>query len=148
MLDFMRKHANSWFVSLIIGAIVVVFVLWGLAPFDPPSSRKWPRWTALKFTCPSTFGPIKTSCAPTRNDLGSDFNEEVAKAMNLKAQTLNQLIDEILIRQAAKRLGLVVTDAELRHYIEKIPAFCDERGFNEKRYQAITGPPAHSCFRF
>ena len=33
MLDFMRKHAQSWFVSLIIGAIVVVFVLWGIGTY-------------------------------------------------------------------------------------------------------------------
>ena len=69
--------------------------------------------------------------------MGSDFNEEAVKALNLKAQTLNHLIDEVLIKQASKRLGLMVTDAELRNYIQKIPAFADERGFNEKRYQQI-----------
>jgi len=36
----MRKHANSWFVSLIIGAIVVVFVLWGIGTFRSAQFQK------------------------------------------------------------------------------------------------------------
>ena len=40
MLDFMRKHANSWFVSLIIGAIVVVFVLWGIGTMRSAQFQK------------------------------------------------------------------------------------------------------------
>ena len=137
MLDFMRKHANSWFVSLIIGAIVMVFVLWGIGTFRSAQFQKVAVVDGTKIYLPEYLRAYQNLIRTYHERLGSDFNEEAAKALNLKAQTLNQLIDEILIRQAAKRLGLVVTDAELRHYIEKIPAFCDERGFNEKRYQIL-----------
>ncbi len=30
MLSLMRKHAGSWLIKVILGAIVVVFVLWGV----------------------------------------------------------------------------------------------------------------------
>ena len=29
MLNLMRKHAQSWFIKFLLGAIVFVFVLWG-----------------------------------------------------------------------------------------------------------------------
>jgi peptidyl-prolyl cis-trans isomerase D len=133
----MRKHANSWFVSLIIGAIVLVFVLWGIGTFRSAQFQKVAVVDGTKIYLPEYLRAYQNLVRSYQDRFGSEFNEDVAKAMNLKAQTLSQLIDEILIRHAAKRLGLVVTDAELRHYIEKIPAFCDERGFNEKRYEAL-----------
>jgi peptidyl-prolyl cis-trans isomerase D len=137
VLDFMRKHANSWFVSLIIGAIVVVFVLWGIGTMRSAQFQKVAEVDGNKIYLPEYLRAYQNLIRTYQERLGGDFNEEAVKAMNLKAQTLNQLIDEVLIRQAAKRLGLVVTDAELRQHIVKIPAFNDERGFNERRYQQL-----------
>jgi peptidyl-prolyl cis-trans isomerase D len=133
----MRKHANSWFVSLIIGAIVLVFVLWGIGTFRSAQFQKVAVVDGTKIYLPEYLRAYQNLVRTYQDKFGSEFNEEAAKAMNLKAQTLNQLIDEILIRHAANRLGLVVTDAELRHYIEKFPAFRDESGFNEKKYQIL-----------
>ncbi len=137
MLDFMRKHAQSWFVTFIIGAIVVVFVLWGIGTMRSAQFQKVAEVDGVKIILPEYLRAYQNLMRTYQERLGSDFNEEAAKALNLKAQTMNQLIDEILIQQASKRLGLVVTDAELRNYIQKIPAFADERGFNEKRYQQL-----------
>lgn len=137
MLDFMRKHANSWFVTLIIGAIVVVFVLWGIGTFRSPQFQKVAQVGSVKILLPEYLRAYQNLTRLYQERLGSDFNEETIKALNLKVQTMNQLIDEALIQQAAQRLGLVVTDAELRQFIQKYPAFQDERGFNEKRYLQI-----------
>ena len=30
MLDFMRKHAGTWLIKALLGAIVVVFIFWGV----------------------------------------------------------------------------------------------------------------------
>ena len=137
MLDFMRKHANSWFVSLIIGAIVVVFVLWGIGTMRSAQFQKVAAVDGTNIYLPEYLRAYQNLMRTYQERLGSDFNEEAVKALNLKAQTVNQLIDEVIIRQAAQRLGLVVTDAELRRHIAQYPAFCDERGFNEKRYQQL-----------
>jgi peptidyl-prolyl cis-trans isomerase D len=137
VLNFMRKNAKSWFVTLIIGAIVVVFVLWGIGTFRSAQFQKVAEVDGVKIVLPEYLRAYQNLMRTYQERLGSDFNEEAVKALNLKAQTLNQLIDEVLIQQASKRLGLVVTDAELRNYIQKIPAFADERGFNEKRYQQL-----------
>ncbi|MBU2487753.1 MAG: SurA N-terminal domain-containing protein, partial [Proteobacteria bacterium] len=33
MLSLMRKHAASWFIKILLGAIVLVFVFWGVGSF-------------------------------------------------------------------------------------------------------------------
>lgn len=137
MLDFMRKHASSWFVTIIIGAIVVVFVLWGIGTFRSAQFQKVAQVDGVNIFLPEYHRAYQNLVRSYQERLGKDFNEDVVKSLNLRAQTLNQLIDEILIQQASQRLGLLVTDAELRDYIQKIPAFADERGFNEKRYQQL-----------
>jgi peptidyl-prolyl cis-trans isomerase D len=47
---------------------------------------------------------------------------------------LSQLVEEALILQAAPRLGVQVTNAELRHDIESYPAFQNNGSFDQKRY--------------
>ncbi|MBM4289177.1 MAG: hypothetical protein FJ135_13745 [Deltaproteobacteria bacterium] len=134
MLDFMRRHAKSWFVTIIIGAIVVVFVLWGIGTFRSAQFQKVVEVNGVKIYLPEYYRAYQTLVRSYQERLGGDFTEEVATSLNLKEQTLNHLIDEILIRQAAQSQGLMVTDAELRDYIQRNPAFADGRGFNEKRY--------------
>ncbi len=137
MLKFMRKHANSWLVGIIIGAIIVVFVLWGIGTFRSAQFQVVAKVNGTNIYLPEFLRAQQQLYRVYQERLGSDFNEELAKSLNLKAQTLNQMIDEILIRQAGERLGLTVTDAELRQFIQKNPIFADERGFNEKRYYQI-----------
>ncbi|MGQ9921442.1 MAG: SurA N-terminal domain-containing protein [Desulfobacca sp.] len=137
MLKFMRKHANSWLVGLIIGAIIVVFVLWGIGTFRSAQFQVVAKVNGTNIYLPEYLRAYQKLLRTYQERLGSDFNEETAKALNIQGQTLNQLIDELLIRQAGERLGLTVTDAELRQYIQKNPLFADERGFSEKRYYQI-----------
>ena len=38
MLDFMRRHAQSWMIKVALGAVVVVFVFWGI--WNPHEGRE------------------------------------------------------------------------------------------------------------
>jgi len=137
VLKFMRKHANSWLVGLIIGAIIVVFVLWGIGTFRSAQFHVVAKINGHSIYLPEYARAYQNLLRSYQERLGSEFSEEMAKALDLKSQTLNQLIDEQLIRQAGVRLGLTVTDAELRQAIQRNPAFADAQGFNEKRYYQI-----------
>lgn len=137
MLDYLRKRASSWLVTLIIGAIIVVFVLWGIGTFRSPQFQKVAMVNGSPIYVPQYFKAYQNLWRSYQERFGSDFNEETAKALNLREQALSQLIDQLLLRQAARDLGLQVTDAELRDHIRRYPAFSDGQGFNEKRYYQI-----------
>jgi peptidyl-prolyl cis-trans isomerase D len=65
-----------------------------------------------------------------------DITPEMAERMGLTQQVLNDLIQEALINQQARREGVAVGDEELRLRIQSIPAFQDDGRFSRERYLA------------
>ena len=39
MLKWLRRSTRSWFIYLAIGAIVVVFIFWGVGSYKSPKSN-------------------------------------------------------------------------------------------------------------
>ena len=65
---------------------------------------------------------------------GGELTPEMVKALRLKEMALSQLVEETLLLQAGERLGLEVTDAELRQQIQSYPFFQQDGKFDKKRY--------------
>ncbi len=134
MLQWLRKSSRSWFISVAIGAIVVVFIFWGVGSYKAARSQQAAEVNG-------TAIPM-TAFMRHYNDLAKQYQErakgeltpEMVKALRLKEMALSQLVEETLILQAAPRLGLGVTDAELRHQIQSYPYFQKDGKFDEKRY--------------
>ena len=61
---------------------------------------------------------------------------EMAERLGLTQQVINDLIQEALVLQQAKREGITVGDEELRLRIQSIPAFQDDGRFSRERYLA------------
>lgn len=64
-----------------------------------------------------------------REAYGQQFTRELANQLGLPMQVLNQLVNERLILQEARRMGLEVTDAELRQSILDTPVFQQDGAF-------------------
>jgi peptidyl-prolyl cis-trans isomerase D len=137
MLKWLRRYSRSWFIALIIGAISVVFILWGVGGLESP---RFQEVAAVNGT------PIlMTAFVKQYNDLVKQYQEfskgelteEAIKGMRLKEQALNRLIDEALLMQAAARLGIRVSDAELQEHIRGYPVFNENGHFSERRYQLL-----------
>nr|HDM59377.1 hypothetical protein [Bacillota bacterium] len=63
---------------------------------------------------------------------------EMLKNLNLRSRVMQGLIRRHLLLQEADRLGIVVSDAEVRSVIEKTPVFQDENGkFSPERYMRL-----------
>jgi len=137
MLTQMRKNVGSWIIKLLLGAIVVVFVLWGVG-----SNQKNPNATVatvdgvpigyMEFS--RTYRNLLENI---RRQFGDNVNEEMIKALNLKEQAINQLVDRRVILKAAEEMGFKVTDEELAQSITAIPAFQSPSGFNTQAYQDV-----------
>ena len=59
---------------------------------------------------------------------------EMAERLGLTQQVINDLIQETLVLQQAKREGITVSDDELRLRIQSIPAFQEDGRFSRERY--------------
>jgi len=137
MLTQMRKNVGSWIIKLLLGAIVVVFVLWGVG-----SNQKSPNATV------ATVGGVpigyqdfsrayQNLMENVRRQFGDNVNDEMLNALNLKEQAINQLIDRRIILGAAEKMGFEVTDEELAASIAAIPAFQSQSGFDSRAYQQV-----------
>lgn len=135
----MRRYAKSWFVSLAIGAIVVVFVFWGIGSFQSSRFQSVATVNGESITLPEYLKTYNTLLRTYQEKMGGEASEEMLKKLRLPEMAVNQLIERTLLLQAARNLGIIVTDEELRQHIQRYPAFQDEHGFNQKRYVALLG---------
>lgn len=134
MLDFMRRHAQSWMIKAALGAVVVVFIFWGI--WTPRGERE--RELAIignyTITVAEARNYYQNLVDQFRSVYGGQFNEEMAKKLGLKERAVKDLINKALLLQEARRLGLTVTAEEIQTTIENYPAFQKDGHFDKNTY--------------
>jgi peptidyl-prolyl cis-trans isomerase D len=137
MLSLMRKHATSWLIKVILGAIVIVFVLWGVGSWTSQRSARVATVNGEMITADDYRVAYKRLIEQVRQNFGNSLNDELIKTLQLDKQALNQLIDKILMRQAASELDFRISDQELSRSIRSISAFQTAGVFDPRRYQGV-----------
>ena len=137
MLSLMRKHAGSWLIKVILGAIVVVFVLWGVGSWTSQRSGRVATVNGDTITVDEYRITYKLLIDQIRQSFGNNANEELIKSLQLEQKALDQLVDNLLVRQAASELGMQVSDEDLSRSIRNISAFQVAGVFDPRRYQLI-----------
>src|SRR4029077_4456226 len=73
-----------------------------------------------------------------RSAYGSNMSEQLLKQLGIEQQILQQMVDEQASLAEARRLGIDVSDEEVRQRIFAIPAFQENGRFiGEQRYQQL-----------
>ncbi|MFW6005034.1 MAG: SurA N-terminal domain-containing protein [Desulfonatronovibrionaceae bacterium] len=137
MLDTLRNNAQSWIVKVMFGAIVLVFVFWGVGSFT--NNRE--GVLAVVNDQPILIKEyIRTYESAVQNIQSSNPRVTAAdlREMQFKQQILNQLIDAALLTDKAGELGLTVASSRLQEEITSLPAFqSDEDQFDPQLYQGV-----------
>ena len=137
MLSLMRKHAWSWLIKVILGAIVVVFVLWGVGSWTSQRSGRVASVNGDSVTMDEYRITYKRLIDQVRQSFGNNANEELIKSLQLEQKALDQLVDNLLMRQEASELDIQVSDEALSQAIRNISAFQVAGVFDPRRYQII-----------
>ena len=137
MLSLMRKHAGSWMIKVVLGAVVVTFIFWGGYQF---TSRRLSRiasvndqWITID-EYKSTYNQLLNQ---VRQTFGNNLTDDLLQSLGLRKRALDQLIDNALMMQAAENFNLTVTDDELAQAIKSMPVFQTGGVFDESRYQLL-----------
>jgi peptidyl-prolyl cis-trans isomerase D len=133
----MRKHAGSWLIKLILGAVVVVFVLWGVGSWTSQRSGRVATVNGDPISLEEFRITYKRLLEQVRQSFGNNLNEDLIKTLQLPKQAMDELINRNLMRQAAAELHLQVSDEELSRSIQDISAFQTAGVFDSRRYQTI-----------
>jgi peptidyl-prolyl cis-trans isomerase D len=137
MLNFMRRKAGTWMVKAILGAIVVVFIFWGVGSWTSQREGRLATVNGEVISLEAYRASYNRLLEQARQSFGSALSDDLLKSLNLKQQALDQLIDRLLLKQAASELKLSVSDDELARAIRGTPAFQTAGAFDSRRYQQV-----------
>lgn len=129
MLNVFRdnlKHLR-WILVLVI-AVFVLFIFTDFGGFSPDGGPTAASAATVGNDTVSVteFRRLYTRVeSQYRESFGDQFSPEVAKQMRLPIQVLDQLVNQKILLEEARRLGLEVSDEEMRELILSLPAFKD-----------------------
>jgi len=137
MLNLMRKNAGTWLIKILLGAIVLVFVFWGVGSFRDRDAGRVAIVNGDPIMVEEYNETYNRLVEQIKQKYGSRLNDETLKMLQVKKQTVDQLIEKKLLLIEAKRLDFQVSDEELSSTIRAIPAFMDNGNFDSRRYRAV-----------
>lgn len=139
MLRYMRENTGNWIIKFFLGIIVLVFVFFGVGSMN--NSRN--NTVASVNDDPITFNEFqdayRSSVARMRERFGDNLNDDLLKALNVKQQTLNSLIEDRLVTAEADKLEVLVSDKELQDSLMSIKAFQRDGAFDLELYKKVLG---------
>jgi peptidyl-prolyl cis-trans isomerase D len=137
LLSLMRKNAKSWLIKLIMVIIAVVFVFYFGYSFTGQETAKVATVNGENITAQEyqkAYDEYRTSFQEQYKDM---WNESLIKALDLENRTLEQLIQQKVLEQEAKKLGLEVTQKEVQDAIISYDAFKSGGVFDNAKYNAL-----------
>jgi peptidyl-prolyl cis-trans isomerase D len=138
----MRRH-KAW-LKWSLGAVVVTFVLLYVPSFLQTGGPNANDTIATVNGRAVKAGDFRTMYAQQvdayRQAYGASLNDQLLKQLGIEQRLIQQMIDEEAVQAEATRLGLKVTDAEVRTRILRLPALQENGVFvGEARYKQMLG---------
>jgi peptidyl-prolyl cis-trans isomerase D len=142
MLDKMRRHRNwlKWSLGLVCLAFVIFYIpdfLRGSGA-DAASGDTIASVEGRDITAGEFRRTYQAQLQAYRAAYGANMSEQLLKQLGVEQQILQQLVEERAALAEADRLGIRVSDEEVRRRILSMPAFQENGQFiGEQRYQQV-----------
>ncbi len=139
MFDSIREgKAGRWFTYIIFGLIIISFSLWGVESYlrkmgRPDGVAKVDGYNVSR----EEFNvALRNQVDQMRNMLGQNFDPAMANNPEFKANVLEGVVNRQVLASAAKKIGMTMTDEQLRNSIADIDVFKDNGKFSLTRFQS------------
>ncbi len=129
MLRSLRQTTGSWVVKIFLGIVMLSFAVWGVGDILRGGGNQ-----SVAVVGDVGIGAQELSNSYQReyqrlsNRFGGRLSSEDARSLGLVNATLERLIGQTLIQQAAAELGLTASDAVIAADIRANPAFRNSVG--------------------
>jgi peptidyl-prolyl cis-trans isomerase D len=137
LLSLMRKNAKSLLMKFLMVIIAVVFVFFFGYSFTANETAKVASVNGESITSQEYQKAYNEYSSTLREQYKDVWNESLIKALDLENKTLEGLIQQKIVGQEAKRLGLEVTEKEVQDTISNYDAFKSGGVFDNSRYIAM-----------
>jgi|KBSMisStandDraft_5_1062788.scaffolds.fasta_scaffold00117_39 peptidyl-prolyl cis-trans isomerase D len=141
MLDNMRRHKVwlQWSLVLVVLAFVIAYIPSFVTGTGTASSGDTVAVVEGHQITSDEFKRTYTAQLQAyRSQYGGQMNDQLLKQLGIETQILQQMVDEKAQLAEADRLGIQVSDDEVRQRILAIPAFQENGHFiGDQRYQQL-----------
>ncbi|MFY9111765.1 MAG: SurA N-terminal domain-containing protein [Desulfomonilia bacterium] len=137
MLTYMRKRSKSWITKFIFGAIIIVFIFWGGSAYWSGEANKVAKIDRYIITQQQFAKAYSDALRLYQARLGDAFTPEVLAQLDLKKTVLDQMINDYIVDDEARKLGVSVSDEELQEAIRTFPAFQQNGQFSIDSYKRL-----------
>jgi peptidyl-prolyl cis-trans isomerase D len=137
MLNIMRKHAGSWMIKVLLFAIVIVFVFWGVGSFRSNNASTVATVNGEAISLAEYRRAYNNLIDQYRQRFGASLNDGMIEMLQLDQQAMDQLIERAIVLQEAEQMGLRVSDAEVAESIVGTPVFQENGSFDNRRYRNL-----------
>lgn len=130
MLDTLRKGATKGPAKVLFILLILSFGIWGIGDVVRGVGGGTAAITVgdVEVSPQRVQATFRQEVERLRRTLGPDITAERARDLGLMEATIAQLAREAVVEAAARDMGIVVSDEELRRQLAQIPAFQDQAG--------------------
>lgn len=141
MMDNLRAASNHVALKIILGLIILSFVLTGVGGYLTGGSGDYAAKVNGQEISRAQFErAFSSERARQQQMLGEQFSVLAGNdgyMQQMRQQALSQLIDEMLLTQYAKDIGLTISDDQIKQAIFTQPAFQTAGKFDNAKYISI-----------
>jgi len=131
----MRKNAQSMVVKFIFGVIIVVFSFWGVGSMKARQMTLAATVNGESIDRKALDESFRNLWRNYQEQAQGKFDPDETRIRQLKQEALNSLVDRRLLLKEAEKLGLIVSEEELRQRIAGLGAFQLEGRFDRETYR-------------
>lgn len=138
MLSSFRKHTKGWIAWAFVIVISVPFALWGIGQYRSLVTTDYvAKVNGTKIMPQQLLDAYNRAFQQRQTQLNGKFNPSPKQQLQLKMDTLRQLIDRTLLLQQAAADRMVADSQAVRSQIEQIPQFQNNGHFDYQQYKLI-----------
>ncbi|MFC3678145.1 SurA N-terminal domain-containing protein [Ferrovibrio xuzhouensis] len=139
MLQQMRSGAASWIAKGLMVLLVLSFGAWGVADYirNFNTGGDVAKVGDQAITQAEFSESWRREVSTMQRRFGPNFNAEQARQLGLDETVLNRMVEDKLYEQAARDMGISISEKDVRDAIMNAPAFRDPSGqFNRLAFES------------
>ncbi len=152
MMDNLRAAANHVVLKIILALIILSFVLTGVGNYLIGGSGDYAaKVNGQAIERAQLEQAFQSERSRMQQQLGDQFSALAGNEgymQQMRRQVLSQLIDNMLLDQYAKKLGLAVSDDQIKDAIRKAPYFQTNGQFDNAKYLDLIGRMGYTADNF
>ena len=150
MLQKMRDHSQSVATKILLGVLIIVFTMFGFGAFeafmkaDPPAAKV----NGVKISQGQLAVEMDRQKQRILAQMGERANPDLIDANRLRTSVLDGLINQAILMESARAMGLRVSDAEVDRVIVDNPQFKSGAAFDADLYRRLLANVGHTPATF